>query len=94
MAQSNYCRTYVSYFPRAGIDGTLKNFLKGSNLEGKIALKTGSLSGVQCYAGYKLDSDGTPTHTVVIMANNFFCKRAELRKEIENLLIKKFNNTK
>lgn len=94
MAQSNYCRTYVSYFPRAGIDGTVKNFLKGSNLEGKIALKTGSLSGVQCYAGYKLDSDGTPTHTVVIMVNNFFCKRADLRKEIENLLIKKFNNTK
>ena len=92
MSQSNYCKTYVSYFPRAGVNGTLKNFLKGSNLEGNIALKTGSLNGVQCYAGYKLDSEGTPTHTVVIMVNNFFCKRAELRKEIENLLIKVFNN--
>lgn len=94
MSKSSYCKTYVSYFPRAGVNGTLKSFLKGTTLEGNIALKTGSMNGVQCYAGYKLNSEGNPTHTVVIMANNFFCKRAELRKEIENLLIKKFNNTK
>ena len=75
MANSNYRETYVNYFPLAGKDGTMKNFLKGSKLEGKIALKTGSMNGVQCYAGYKLDSNNNPSHTIVIMINNFFCKR-------------------
>ena len=90
MANSNYRETYVNYFPLAGKDGTMKNFLKGSKLEGKIALKTGSMNGVQCYAGYKLDSNNNPSHTIVIMINNFFCKRADLRSEIENMLLNIF----
>ena len=87
MANSNYSQTYVNYFPIAGKDGTMKNFLKGSKLNGKIALKTGSMNGVQCYAGYKLDSNNKPSHTIVIMVNNFFCKRAELKSEIEKMLL-------
>lgn len=90
MANSKYANAYISYFPKAGIDGTLKNFLKDSRLEGKIVLKTGSMNGVQCYAGYKLDENQNPTHIIVIMINNFFCKRAELKKEIENLLLNTF----
>lgn len=90
MANSSYSKTYVDYFPLAGRNGTMKNFLKGSKLDGNIALKTGSMNGVQCYAGYKLDVNNNPTHTIVIMVNNFFCKRSELRSEIENMLLEIF----
>lgn len=90
MANSKYANTYINYFPRAGKDGTLKNFLTNSRLDSKLALKTGSMNGVQCYAGYKLDENKKPTHIIVIMVNNFFCKRTELRKEIESLLLTLF----
>ncbi len=90
MANSKYANIFISYFPKAGIDGTLKSFLANSKLEGKLALKTGSMNGVQCYAGYKLNDEGKPTHIIVIMVNNFFCKRSELKKEIENLLLNTF----
>lgn len=90
MAESPKSKTYVGFFPRAGIDGTLGSFLVKSPLKGKIALKTGSMNAVQCYAGYKLDDNGDPTHIIVIMVNGFFCKRSELKKSIEQLLIDTF----
>lgn len=60
---------YASFFPLAGQEGTLKNFLCNTPLEGYIAMKTGSMNGIQCYAGYKVDEDYEPTHAVVIMMN-------------------------
>lgn len=53
-------------------------------------MKTGSVAGVQAYAGYKLDSAGKPTHVIVIMVNGFFCKYPQLKASIEKLLEKHF----
>ena len=83
-------KDYVSLFPKAGRDGTLKRFLRKTRLDGKLALKTGSMTGVQCYAGYKLDGDDNPTHVVVIMVNNFGCERVDVRKAAERLLLELF----
>lgn len=82
---------YVSFFPLAGQDGTLQKFLKDTPLDSYIALKTGSMRGVQCYAGYKLDEDYAPTHVVVIMINNFK-ERNKIKKASEELLLEIFNN--
>jgi len=90
MAKSDNAKTYVDFFPVSGVDGTLKSLLAKTRLKGHLAMKTGSVSAVQCYAGYKLDPDGNPTHVVVIMVNGFFCSRASLRKQIENFLLKTF----
>lgn len=90
MYSSPYIKEYVATFPKSGREGTLKYFLANTRLQGKLALKTGSMGGVQCYGGYKLGADGMPTHSIVIMVNNFFCKRAELRKAIERLLLQIF----
>lgn len=87
MAHSPMCDEYLSLFPHAGREGTIKYFLRGTRLENRLALKSGSVNGVQCYAGYKLNSKGVATHAVVIMVNDFFCKRANLRKAIENYLL-------
>ena len=59
--------------------------------KGSIALKTGSVSSVQAYAGYKLDSKGKPTHVVVILVNGFFCPRKQVREGAESLLINLFD---
>ncbi len=90
MAQSEHCDEYVSLFPRAGKDGTLRNFLRNTRLTDTIVLKTGSMKGIQTYAGYKLNTNGQPTHTIVIMVNSFFCKRHQLIKEIERLMLQIF----
>lgn len=82
--------SYVSLFPRVGEDGTVKSLLKGTRLQGKLALKSGSMNGVHCYAGYKLDDAGKPTHAVVIFVNDFFCRRAEVRDAIAAFLKEQF----
>jgi D-alanyl-D-alanine carboxypeptidase/D-alanyl-D-alanine-endopeptidase (penicillin-binding protein 4) len=95
MAASPEGEAFASYFPRAGLDGTMKGFLADSELEGLLALKTGSVSSVQCYAGYLLDKEtARPTHVVVVMVNGFFCPRVQVRKAVERLLLDKFTNEK
>ncbi len=90
MALHHNATDYVNLFPKAGRDGTLKSLLVDTSLEGKLALKSGSMKGVHCYAGYKVDEEGLPTHVVVIMINDFRCGRAVVKKEIENLLLSVF----
>ena len=87
MSKSEHAEAYASFFPKAGLHGTLKSFMAKTPLNGKLALKTGSVSAVQCYAGYKLDDEGRPTHVVVIMVNGFYCPRAKLRTAISNYLL-------
>lgn len=81
---------YASFFPLAGIEGTVKNFLKNTPLEDYIALKTGSMRGIQCYAGYKVDDDYAPTHAVVIIVNDFKGDRANVKNAVKRLLIDTF----
>lgn len=90
MAKSKYAQTYTSLFPKVGKEGTVKTFLARTPLQGKLALKTGSLNGVHCYAGYKLDANGNPTHAVVVMVNNFFCTRDVLRSKIQDWFLTVF----
>lgn len=78
---------YVSFFPLAGQEGTLRSFLKDTELDSYIALKTGSMNGIQCYAGYKLDYNYAPTHVVVVMINNMTAARSSVRKEVEKMLL-------
>lgn len=80
---------FVRLLPSAGETGTLKSFLKSSPLHGKIVAKTGSLNGVQCYAGYAIDAIGVPTHVVVIMVNGFKGARSDLKSTLQQLLIEK-----
>lgn len=81
---------YVSFFPKVGRDGTVKGLLAKTSLTGKLALKSGSMTGVLCYAGYKLDANGKPTHTVVVMVNGFTCKTAQVRAAIAKYLLSCF----
>lgn len=90
MANSPQATTYAGFFPRAGREGTMRGMLAKSALKGRIALKTGSVSSVQCYAGYKLDASGRPTHVIVVLVNGFFCPRAQVRKATERLLERLF----
>ena len=78
---------FLNMFPRAGQTGTLRSFLKGTQLEGRLWAKTGSMSGVQSYAGYVVGDDGKPTHVVVVMVNGFKCDRSKLKADISRMLL-------
>ncbi len=91
MMTDPFANDFTSLFPKAGYDGTMRNFLVGTELEGRVAMKTGSMRGVQSYAGYLFDEDGVPTHIMVFIVNNFRCGRAALKKDIERLLLEKFD---
>lgn len=92
MAEGKHADVYVSLFPKAGEEGTVKRFLKDTRLAGKLVLKSGSMRGVQCYAGYKLDDSGRPTHAVVIMVNEFTSPRTEVVAKAEDLLLDTFKD--
>lgn len=80
---------YASFFPLAGQEGTLRNFLAKTPLDSYVAMKTGSMNGIQCYAGYVLDDDYVPTHVVVFMMNDLR-NRDRARKDAEKLLLRLF----
>lgn len=91
MARSDDGPLYVSFFPRAGREGTMRSTMVGTRLEGRMATKTGSMRGVQCFAGYILDNDGHPTHSVVVMVNGYTCDKGSLKSAIGKYLIDKLN---
>ena len=78
---------YASFFPLAGQEGTLKSFLAGTPLDSYIAMKTGSMKGIQCYAGYLLDENYAPTHTVVIIMNDITGSRDRAKKAAQEMLL-------
>lgn len=83
-------KNYVALFPKAGVEGTVRTLLANTRLKGRLALKSGSMTGVLCYAGYALDATGNPTHAVVIMVNNFTSRVAEVRNAVGRYLQSQF----
>lgn len=83
---------YASFFPLAGQEGTLRNFMKNSKLDSYLAMKTGSMTGIQCYAGYLLDDDFAPTHSIVVMVNNLKGDRSRLRADLGSFFLSLFQD--
>ena len=79
---------YKSLFPVAGKDGTVASFLKNTPLDGKAYIKSGSMSGIQSYAGY-IEKDGKD-YAFALVVNHWNGSRAELRTYMEKLLIDVF----
>lgn len=80
---------FVSLFPLVGEEGTVKSFMKDTPLSGRMALKTGSMSGIQSYAGYMLDENFEPTHVVVVITNELK-DRSRFRKELGDFFVEIF----
>lgn len=85
---SDVAKTFVESIPRAGMEGTVKNTLRGSALQGKTRLKSGSMSRVRSYAGYVAKEN--KQYAVAILVNNFSCKQNQIKTDIEQLLLSLF----
>ncbi len=83
--QSQYADIFYQSLPLAGKEGTVKSFLKGTTLEGKARIKSGSISKVQTYTGY-YNKNGK-RYAFAILVNNFTGSRETLRNQMEKLLL-------
>lgn len=87
MSTSRVARSFVNLFPRVGEEGTVRGLLKDTPLQGRLVMKSGSMRGVQSYAGYMLDETGRPTHIVVFMSNGFKYSRDALKRDLSDILL-------
>ncbi len=84
--QSVNKKSFISSLPMAG-EGTLSGFSKQLFPGETLRAKSGSMTRVQCFAGY-LKTDNGSNFAFSIMFNNFDATQSEIIKEIENLLFK------
>ena len=81
--KSDYAEAFIESLPQAGIEGSVRNFLKGSGLQGKARLKSGGITGVRSYAGY-ITKDGK-RYAVAVFSNNYACSMSEMTRGLEKL---------
>ncbi|MBE6299505.1 MAG: D-alanyl-D-alanine carboxypeptidase/D-alanyl-D-alanine-endopeptidase [Bacteroidales bacterium] len=85
-----YNDSFRMSLPKVGTEGTVRNFMKESPIAKYLSLKTGSMQGVQCYAGYY--DDGNKLFSIVVMVNNFKGTRKDIQNEIGDFIEKLINN--
>ena len=79
---------FVASIPKAGISGSVRNFLKKTKLEGVARLKSGSMSRVRCYAGYV--DYGKKRYAVALFVNNHALTSSQINQRIERILLETF----
>ncbi|MDR0575318.1 MAG: D-alanyl-D-alanine carboxypeptidase/D-alanyl-D-alanine-endopeptidase [Tannerella sp.] len=87
---SSVSEIFTESLPRAGMEGTVINILKGSTLQGKTRLKSGSMSRVRSYAGYVTKDN--KQYAITIIVNNFSCTQYQMKRDMEQLLLSFFSS--
>ena len=85
---SKHAKRFSTALPQAGVEGSVRNFLKGTALQGKARLKSGSMSRVKGYAGYI--ENGGRSYVIALFVNNYDCEGSRMNQELERLLLRLF----
>jgi D-alanyl-D-alanine carboxypeptidase/D-alanyl-D-alanine-endopeptidase (penicillin-binding protein 4) len=88
--KSKQADAFAASLPKAGLEGTVAGFLKGSALQGKALLKSGGMSRVRSYAGYI--TQGDKRYAVALIANNYSGENRAVLAGMENLFYGLFGN--
>lgn len=91
MMSSPAFMAYSESLPRPGGTGTLI-YVMGrypSGTKARIRMKSGSMTGVKCYCGYIIPTEGSRDDTIVfaVMVNNYFGKQYPLQTFLEKAII-------
>ena len=85
MSKEKQFNSFYNSLPVSGISGTLINFGKGTNLEGRIHAKSGSYKKVRSMAGYIKTNHGK-TLCFAMIINNYSGSSSEMKQKIESLV--------
>ncbi|MBS1852206.1 MAG: D-alanyl-D-alanine carboxypeptidase/D-alanyl-D-alanine-endopeptidase [Acidobacteria bacterium] len=77
--------------PAAGVDGSLSERFKSSQIQGRIWAKTGSLGGVKSLSGYATTNRGDPV-AFSILANNFNLPSKQILDAIDSVVDEVLND--
>lgn len=86
MTRHKYYAQFREALPVAGVDGTLRNRMRGTAAEGNVRAKTGSLSSVASLAGYVTTAGGEPL-VFSMMLNNYPDAAAVRRESIDAIAV-------
>lgn len=90
MMHSPCFEDYVSTLPSPGSHGTLAGNMSKSPAEVKerIKVKSGSMSGVRCYSGYVIPTEGSKDDTIIfsIMVNNCTSPSWKVRQLLDKIM--------
>lgn len=81
---SEMSEAFINSFPRAGMEGSVRNFLKGTSLQGKARIKSGSMSRVKGYAGY-VTWEGKQ-YAIALFVNNYSSDGRPMTQALERML--------
>ena len=80
-AQSEHFEIFYKSLPVAGRSGTLRNIGLGTDVEGRVRAKSGSIERVKSYCGY-LDTKSGKRYAFALLINNYTCDLAALKAKI------------
>ena len=89
ISESTIFAQFFESLPVAGGPGTLRSVLKNesSEVRGKIHAKSGSLSGVKCYAGYVQGGEKSGLVRFAIFLNNYSVSTSKVQPLVEKFLL-------
>lgn len=79
MDASRWRQEFITALPIAGVDGTLRNRMRGWRAQGRVRAKTGTLTGVSALSGYA-ETDGGERLIFAMIMNGFSCDRDRVRR--------------
>lgn len=86
MYASKQRETFYASLPTSGQSGTLRSFLYGSELAGRVHAKSGTIAGTKNYAGY-IEMPNGHTWAFAVLVNSAPCKARQLQPIIEKYLL-------
>lgn len=86
MSHSKYAEVWRQSLPVSGQSGTIKSLLRGTELEGRVHAKSGTIAGTKNFAGY-IDMPNGETLVFAILVNSAPGKACNIQKVIENYLL-------
>jgi len=86
MTNSKYFLPFYESLPIAGLTGTLHKALKGTEAEGRVRAKTGTIAGVKSFAGYVKSVSGRELIFAIIV-NDYTCRTKLIKKKLESILL-------
>jgi D-alanyl-D-alanine carboxypeptidase len=87
MTNSKYFLPFYESLPIAGITGTLHKALRGTEAEGRVRAKTGTIAGVKSFAGYVKSVSGRELIFAIIV-NDYSCRTRLIKMKLEAIILR------